>query len=180
MKRFSARPSLGLPVLALTALTGCSGSTPTLSAAAVYCPQVAVLEQASTLTEFLPGRSDISAQITQAQITGVAGSCDTLKKNQLLHVTFKAGFSASNGPANHNQSLTLPYFVAIANGDDIVSKTNYSITLNFNGNVVTAQATSKPVKIELPNTDMSNNIQILVGFQLTPDQLAYAESHPEQ
>jgi hypothetical protein len=176
MKRFNANPVFGLSgILALAALAGCSGSSD--NGPPVYCPQVAVLEQASSLTAFLPGHTDIRGQITQAKITGVAGSCDTFKKNQMLHVTFKAGFSATNGPANNNQPVVLPYFVAITNGDNIISKTNYVTTLKFDGNVTAAQMTTQPVKIELSNTTANNSVEILVGFQLSPDQLAYQASH---
>jgi len=130
-----------------------------------FCPQVAVLAQAQTLTTYLPGRSDVAAQITSAQITGVAGICSTDKKSRLLTVSFQAGFSASNGPADHGAPVTLPYFVAITRGDEIISKTDYSITLPFDGNASEAEATSKPVKIVLGNRPDSADVQILVGFQ---------------
>jgi hypothetical protein len=170
MKAF-LRP--GFAALSLAALSGCA-SAPTPPA---FCPQVAVLQQAANLTAFLPGRSDVGAELTTAQITGVAGSC-TAGSKHLLHVTFKAGFSASNGPANHGAALTLPYFVALTNGDAIISKTNYTVTLTFDGNASAAQAVSQPVTVELANAPASANVQILVGFALTPDQLSYAAAHP--
>jgi hypothetical protein len=173
MKRFCSPPLFA--VISLSALAGCADTT---QAPPMFCPQVAVLQQAQTLTAFLPGRSDVASQVTTAQITGVAGSCKLEEdKNQLL-VNFQAGFTASNGPANNGNTLTLPFFVALANGDNIVSKTDYTIALPFNGNASMTQVTSKPVKVELSNDHASKNIQILVGFELTPDQLSYAEAHP--
>jgi hypothetical protein len=171
MKRFCSAPLFA--VISLSALAGCADTQPS----PMFCPQVAVLQQAQTLTAFLPGRSDVASQLTTARITGVAGSCDVNKKNQLL-VNFQAGFTASNGPANNGKTLTLPFFVAIANGDDIISKTDYTIALPFNGNSSMAQATSKPVKVALANDHASKSIQILVGFELTQDQLNYAATHP--
>jgi hypothetical protein len=172
MKRFCTAPLFA--VFSLSALAGCADT----QAPPPFCPQVAVLQQAQTLIAFLPGRSDVASQVTTAQITGVAGSC-LLKeeKNQLL-VNFQAGFTASNGPANNGKTLTLPFFVVIAKGDDIISKTDYTIALPFNGNASTTQVTSKPVKVELANDRASKDTQILVGFELTPDQLSYAEAHP--
>jgi hypothetical protein len=172
MKRFCAAPLFA--ALSLSALAGCAQDT---QSPRMFCPQVAVLQQAQTLTAFLPGHSDVASQVTTAQITGVAGSC-ALDDNNHLIVKFQAGFTASNGPANNGNTLTLPYFVAIANGEDIVSKTDYTITLPFEGNSSTAQATSKPVKVDLSNEHASKNIQILVGFELTQDQLDYAAAHP--
>ena len=184
MKQFTT-PLLSLVFLA--ALSGCA-STPAASTPAAppapkpvaqqYCPQVAVLAQTQNLTTFLPGRSDVGAQVTTARITGVAGSCLLKVKKNLLEVKFQAGFSASNGPANQGAPVTLPYFVAITQGDTIVQENYYSIVLKFNGNASTAQATSKPFTVELANTPDSARTQILVGFEMTPDQLGYAAAHP--
>ncbi len=157
----------------LLALAGCGGSDP---APHLYCPNVAVLEQASVLNDYLPGRADVAAQLTSAKVTGVAGSCVLEPKKHLLKVTFQAGFSATNGPANNFAALNLPYFVSISQGDNIVSKNAYSIPLRFDGNTSTTSATSKPVSVELSNVPESAAIDVLIGFQLTPQQLAAAQS----
>ncbi len=168
------KPALALLTLLLLAACG-SADAP---APVLYCPNVAVLAQANTLNLFLPGRQDAGALVTQAGITGVSGACTLVKKRTILRVTFQAGFSATNGPANQSASLALPYFVSISQGDTILSKQNYSIPVSFDGNVAAAAATSKPVTVELPNTPDNAGTEILIGFQLTPDQLAYAAAHP--
>ncbi len=173
MKPWIAPP---LAVFALLGLAAC-GAVPTPPV--TFCPQPVVLQQAGTLTLFLPGRQDVGAEVTTAKITGVAGSCTLIKKKNLLRVTFVAGFSASNGPANRQPNLTLPYFVSISQGDTVVSKTPYSITLSFDGNVTMSSATSKPVTIELSNVPDSAGIDVLLGFQMTPEQLAYTAAHPD-
>jgi hypothetical protein len=173
MKRFRAASIFAL--LSPIALAGCaSDSTPPN----LPCPQVAVLQQTQSLTSFLPGRSDVAAQITTAQVTGVAGACILRPEKHALDVKFQAGFSATNGPANNGAPLNLPFFVAITQGDQILSKTDYTVALKFNGNMSTAQTTSKPITVELPDHHSSTRIQILVGFELTPDQLSYAATHP--
>jgi hypothetical protein len=159
MKQYFA-PAAALALLALAACADDDDNAP-----AMYCPPVAVLAQASTLTQYLPGRTDIGAELTTATLTGVAGSCTLNKKKHELTVSFKAGFSATNGPANHGQTVTLPYFVALTNGDDIIGKSLYSIAVPFDGNVSTATATSKPIKAIFPNIPDNINAQILVAFQ---------------
>ncbi len=153
----------------LFGLAACGSEGP---APHLYCPNVAVLEQASVLNAYLPGRTDVAAQLTSAKVTGVAGSCVLEPKKKLLKVTFQAGFSATNGPANNFAALNLPYFVSISQGDDIISKNAYNIAMSFNGNISTATATSKPVTVELSNVPESADIDVLIGFQLTPQQLA--------
>ncbi|HTQ72458.1 MAG TPA: hypothetical protein VMH92_13295 [Acidocella sp.] len=144
-----------------------------------FCPQVAVLQQAQTMTLFLPGRSDVAAQVSTAQMTGISGDCAYKQKPNALEVSFTASFLADNGPANNGKPVTLPWFVAITKGNQIIDKHEYQITLSFNGNMSTTAATSKPVKLELPAIPDSAQMEILTGFEMTPDQLAYAASHPD-
>src|ERR1700733_11295209 len=160
--------------LLLVGLASCSDAPPP----PMYCPQVAVLQQAQVVTQFLPGRTDVAAQITTAQITGVAGACATAHHDRTLRVTFRAGFVASNGPANQGGTLQLPYFVALSRGNQIIQKQDYTIALHFDGNASTTNATSKPVKVDLGNVGSTQDVQVLVGFEMTPEQLSYAASHP--
>jgi hypothetical protein len=166
-------PACCAPFL-LAGLASCADDPPP----PMFCPQVAVLQQAGIMTEFLPGRTDVAAQITTAQITGVAGACATAHEDHALRVTFRAGFVASNGPANQGDTLHLPYFVALSRGNQIIQKQDYTIALHFNGNATTTAATSKPVTVELGNVDASQDVQVLIGFEMTPEQLSYAAAHP--
>jgi hypothetical protein len=172
------KPFRALPVFALISASALAGCAADDDQPPVPCPQVAVLQQTQSLTEFLPGRSDIAAQVTTAQITGVAGACALRDDQHKVLVTFQAGFAASNGPANNGATLSLPYFVAVVRGDEILAKSDYHIALKFNGNASTTQAATKPIKVEFPNGPAINHLQILVGFDLTPGQLAYAQAHP--
>jgi hypothetical protein len=170
-------PPAAAALIALLALTACdngdSDKTPKF-----YCPTVQRLDQTSHLTAFLPSRDDVTAEITSATITGVAGACVYEPDKQAVRLTFKAGFTATNGPANNDAPLNLPYFVAVVYGQTILSKQLYSVPLSFDGNVSTASAISKNLTVELPNVRQNNHVQVLVGFQLTPEQQIYAADHP--
>ncbi len=168
--------ALLLPVSGLLALAACA-TTPPIS---TNCPNVAVLEQGSTMTVFLPGRQDVAAEVSHAQITGVAGSCQLEKNKHELRVTFQAGFAATNGPANTSSTLVLPYLVSLSQDDNIVRVTDYEIPLKFNGNASAAAATTKPFTYVLPNVPETATLDILVSFHLTPEQLAYNSAHPGQ
>jgi hypothetical protein len=144
----------------------------------MYCPQVAVLEQAQTVTLFLPDRADVAARISTAQITGVSGSCNLHPKKHTLIVTVNTNFTADNGPANNFNPLTLTWFAAITSGNTVIQKTDYTRVFNFDGNSSSVSGTAKPIKVEFPNVPSSANTEILVGFEETPEQLAYTAAHP--
>lgn len=155
-------------------LAGCAGDPE----APTQCPQVAVLSQTQVLDVFLPGRNDAAGLVTNAKITGVAGACEFANDKRILRVNFKAGFAATNGPANNSKPLVLPYFVAVTQGDQVITKTISQITIPFDGNSSTAQAVSRPIKIEFPNDSSTANQEILLGFQLTPEQMNFVQTHP--
>jgi len=144
----------------------------------LFCPNVAVLQQTSQLDEFLPNQPDVSGQVTEALVTGVAGSCELEPKKGLLRVTFKIGFDATNGPANHFAKLELPYFVTVVDGEQIASNSLYEIPISFEGNLSSAAAASPAMTVELPNVPESARVQVLVGFHLTQEELVYAQDHP--
>lgn len=169
-------PIAALPILmTLLTLAACGDDS---DSPKFFCPTVAVLQPTSQLTEFLPAREDITTEITNASITGVAGACNFEPDKHAVKVKFQVGFSATNGPANKADMLTLPYFIAIVEGETIISKQLYSIPVSFDGNASIAEATSKPLSVELRNSPRNNRTQVLVGFQLTPEQQIYATDHP--
>jgi hypothetical protein len=95
----------------------------------------------------------------------------------MLTLSFQAGFTADDGPANHGAPVTLPYFIALTAGDDVVTKIPGSMTLDFAGHSL-AQATTSSIKLKFPNDERSDLIEVLIGFQLSPDQVAYNAAHP--
>lgn len=141
-----------------------------------FCPQTAILAQAQSMTLFLPGRSDIASMVSTARLSNIAGSCSYNKKRNALEIAFKLTFTATNGPANHGQDITLPWFTAITYGDNILRKKDYQTTLHFDGNLSTATTTTKTINIEVPARETSADLSILAGFQMTPEQLAHSNS----
>ncbi len=175
MKHSAPRAALLLAALALSA---CADDSDSPKGPKLFCPQVAVLSPTAHLTAFLPNSNDVTAEITSAQITGVAGACSLEQNRNAVKITFKAGFTATNGPANKSKTLILPYFVAIVEGETIIAKTPYTIPVSFDGNVSSTSTQSKDLTVELPNIPRNRGVQVLVGFQLSPEQQTYAADHP--
>lgn len=188
MKDFRSALISGAAFASVLSLAACGGGHPKIGASDLpadltlaplqNCPQTAILHETQTVTVFLPGRDDIAAQVTTAKMDGLTGACTLKKDKNALQVKFTVNFAANNGPANAGQPITLPWFVAITKGNQIIEERDYSVTMKFNGNMSVAVATSKPVKIDLSDQPDSADIEILTGFKMSKAQLAYAAAHP--
>lgn len=153
-------------LLAPIGLAACAGSkAPTL-----YCPQVAVLQQASHLVRAKGDADDVAARVIDARITGVAGACAKTGK-ATERVTFRIGFAATNGPASTLTEQTLPYLVAITEGDRIIAKKVYPVNFDFRNGADQAVATTRPIRLSFPRAPRSAHQQVLVGFQMSEAEL---------
>ncbi len=132
---------------------------------ALYCPTVSVLTQANQLVKARRDAPGISAREVSARITGVAGSCTAQGKRRVV-TKFRVGFSAVRGPALSGNQITLPYFIALTQGGQIIGKQVDPVTFKFKQGVNQTVATTKPIKIEMPNAPVSAQQEALVGFQL--------------
>ena len=153
-------------LLAPLGLAACTGSeAPELS-----CPQVAVLQQASRMTQYQGASTDIANQTLDARITGVAGKCSPADKD-MERVTFRIGFAATNGPASRLASQTLPYFIAITQGDRIISKRVFPVNFDFRNGAEQAVASTTPIRLMFPRAARSAEQQVLVGFQMNQNEV---------
>lgn len=137
------------------------------------CPQVAVLQQADRLVRVAGAADDVAARIVDARVTGVAGKCAP-HGDAGERVVFRIGFAATRGVAARQDRFTLPYFVAITEGDRIIAKQVYPVRFDFRHGATQAVATTKPIRLEFPRAPRSAAQQVLVGFQLTPAERAAA------
>lgn len=165
LTRIARLAALFVP-LGLAACAG--GSGPTLD-----CPQVAVLQQASHLVRTAGASDEIAARTIVARITGVAGKCVAHGDHQ-ERVVFRVGFAATKGLAARQESFTLPYFVAITQGDRIIDKSVYPVRFDFRNGAMQAVATTKPIRLDFPQVPRSANQQVLVGFQMNAAERAQA------
>jgi hypothetical protein len=122
--------ALTATMIALFALAGCSsGPKPTL-----YCPNVAILQEANHVIRGRGKQNDLATRVVDARITGVAGKCTKSGKVD-VRVAFQIGFFARRGPALTQNSITLPYFIATVQGNQIFDKQVYPVTFDFKGGV---------------------------------------------
>lgn len=166
-------------VAAASAVTaGCSSSRDEAPA----CPDVAVVSDASTVTRFAPGPGrDLLDVDLQAEIADLVSSCKDKEKrdgNPVAKVALAPVIVASRGPANQERTQRLRYFVSVVDGNQqILQKQIFDLAIDFTENRtrVVIRDDAPPITVDVPNAKGAGarGYQILVGFQLTPEELAY-------
>lgn len=163
-------------LLALFALAGCSGQAKDDK----VCPRVAVLSDAGSLTRFAPGPARNILDIDfEGEIADLATQCEfpAGKGNRRVVMQLVPVFAISRGAANSDRNASFTYFVSVVRNQDILSKQLFAVSTEFQGNRsrTVVEDGNPPISIEipLPYRDAGFEYEVLVGFQLTPDELEY-------
>lgn len=169
-----------LPLSGCDAINGLFNSEPqiTLDPGPV-CPATGVLSDAASVTKLRPGTSpamtrpaDIAFQalMSQAQL-----DCNYDRTANTLVVNVKFAVRASRGPALTGADPQLPFFVAIVDADNnVLVKNVYNSDPQMSGRpsaTYTETVSNFPVPLAMDRRP--SDYEILTGFQLTPDELAY-------
>jgi hypothetical protein len=152
------------------ALAGCGSSGPPKP-----CPRIAVLDEAQRLVRFAPGPGrDLTDVRFEAEIGVRPGTCAYAKKDSRLEVEMAVEIQAVRAP-NAGRSGEFEYFVAITDRSQrILERQSFTAVVPFeadrrSGGVLEELAQSIPLK---PN-QLGNEFEIIVGFALSPDELAF-------
>ncbi len=173
-RRRAARLALAM-LLTAPALGGCDsfyGKTIDGKKIDLACPKFGILRDANQITTYRPGggRSAPDIQL-RAQIVDYQGNCTYDETG----VTVDVGvvLIAERGPALAGNSVPLSYFAAIINPDGkAIARQQFDTTVDFNGNVPRAGSREEIQPfIPLEKGKDARGYQVLVGFQLTQDQL---------
>lgn len=136
------------------------------------CPAVAVMAHTGTLTAFDGDNQTQEAVMYQANIGNVQRGCE---QDEILKGTTTFTLSVRKGPGFKGGEITIPYFVALVRDNHLVTaKQVYETKIRFAPNSDTA-ATVETIQQTFDNVDMARryHYELLVGFQLTPDQVAF-------
>jgi hypothetical protein len=161
----------------LSALSACKSADP--DSFAPECVPVGILAAAADSSSFAGPSHDLSTLVTQASIAAVNGSCSDAEQGRALHTRMSVVISVMRGPAATTRDLTIPYFVAVLHGSDIVAKHDRTIEAHFPPNADRLALKSDPLELDLPISRRmrSDTYRLEVGLQLTPEQLAYNRAH---
>ncbi|MCP5432112.1 MAG: hypothetical protein H6923_02460 [Alphaproteobacteria bacterium] len=168
----SLRVALSCAAAAL-ALAGC-GSDPKPGA----CPRAGILSDAANLVRFSGTGRGPEDVLYRGEITNVALDCsphsDVVKGELTLTVRLALG------PRATMRAETVRYFVAVTEGDArVLAKESFELPVSFTAGeaVATASDTVENVRIPLAPGRRGGAYEIVVGFELSPDEVAFNRAH---
>jgi len=166
-----ALPRLLASTLVLALLAACSA--PKLTEFAPVCPRVAVVADAADLTVYRPGGGeDLTDLVLDGRIASFKGGCERADVDH-VRTTLSVSMLVQRGPAGPRANQ-LEYFVAVRDGERIVDKEVYAVTFEFPANQDWFRGRGPDASILVPVSREKGAAayDVLIGFQLTPEQLA--------
>jgi hypothetical protein len=161
-----------MPIAA--ALAGLTACAPGRDQFAPACPQASLLPEATDLTRYraLTNGSghDLTDLVLQASVSAVNGKCQLGGNDHTLDASVRVTIELTRGPAATSRAAEVSYFVAVAEGDQILDKKVMSNRVEFPPNLDRIWLTSDPVDMQLPiNSDKTGAAYtIFAGLQYTP------------
>ena len=153
------------------ALNACGPDRPQFAPA---CPQTAFLADAADLTQFRGSGTDLTDMVVDGRITGLRGKCSYVDGEHLATV-ISVDLELTRGPAMKGRTTDVTYFVSVSRGDAILDKKDYTLQVTFAPNSDKLRLTGDEIDLTLPTPGKVTGAyyRVLVGFQLTPEQLAF-------
>ena len=112
--------------------------------------------------------------VVDGRITGLNGKC-SLDDLTHLHTVISVSMDLSRGPAMEGRQADVTYFLSVSRGDAILDKRDYTFNVEFPRNSERVRLVGDQIDLVLPINDKLTGAaySVLVGFQLTPDELAF-------
>ncbi len=162
-------PLIGAAML----LAGCGAFTKAEKKEAA-CPQGIIPADSAKVTRFRdgPGR-DLTDVVSEGEILDILVQCKYDKQG--VNVDLQVAVGSTRGPADRSKVTEYDYFVAVVDPQlNILAKEPFHVRFEFKDNQ-TKLGSIEELEPRLPLKDVMKgpDYQILVGFQLTPDELAW-------
>ncbi len=147
------------------------------------CPKVQLVKDLSSLTQFEdPASPRESRKISETSITRLNSSC--AYENENVNIELYITFDGKIGPKGRMRPgdeafFSYPYFIAITDeNNEIISKDVFGVSFSYPKGK-NEQTYSNQVSQSIPTPDKAagKNYNVLVGFQLTQEELSYNRSN---
>jgi hypothetical protein len=178
VKRFKT-VTAGLSAIALVGLGGCNTFSALDDRPNVGpCPVAGVLYDAQRVVEIGEVERHENVGFTGA-IEGVKGFCRYVGKNPIT-MEVEVSFAFGKGPKAVGDEKDYTYFVSVTRRDrSVLAKDISTIKVKFpkDADIVNRKETITGIVIPRASETVSGtNFEVIVGFELTPEQLAYNRS----
>lgn len=173
-RSFAVSAALGASAL----LAGCGGmglKAPTAAELALGCPKVSIVRDLQEVTHLRDGAGrDATAVTSRAALADFTGNCEYGSDG--VTVNLKLAFVAERGPSLQGDGARYTYFVAVFRPGEQApaAKAQFETGTRF-----TAEEPRRlwleevAPRIPLPKDQNAKDWQVMVGFQLTEQELAY-------
>jgi hypothetical protein len=171
MSRHILRAALAA-VASVALLAGCSSS----GSKTKMCPTAGILVPTASLTTFKPTMHDDPAGIVYTvSVDSVKTDCDFDPDNGTTDSSLEITFHATRPPSTDESSFKAPYYVAVSQAGRILTKKDFWVNFTFPAGSATTTFTDTVAStfVTLMNGKKPYDYEILVGMQLTHDQLDY-------
>lgn len=146
------------------------------------CPPVSVRPDLASLIEFYdPTNPSDKSKVSEIRITGVNGTCRVEKDSIVMQIDLS--FAGNTGPkarakSSDKPSFAYPYFIAVTDAQGtVISKEIFAASVSYGaGQNDLTQSESIFQSMPFPDPAAGKAYHVVVGFQLTPEQLAYNQS----
>lgn len=147
------------------------------------CPAVFILEDAKDLTKFKPGPGrDITDILFEAEIVDFKGGCDYDEDDGEAEIELLVQVRVERGPANKNRDIAFEYFVAIPKyQSQPQGKRVLPVKGAFEENrtrLVYQDELQMTIPVKSP--EEGEALEIVLGFQLTPEELTFNRSRRQR
>lgn len=149
------------------------------------CPAVFILDDAKDLTKFKPGPGrDITDILFEAEIVNFVGDCDYGDNDGKgeAEIELSVQIRVERGPANKGRQVAFDYFVAIPKFQtQSEGKSVFNVTGKFEGNrtrMLYQDDLDMTIPVKVPRDGAA--LEIILGFQLTPEELKYNRSRKQR
>jgi hypothetical protein len=138
------------------------------------CPRASIINDGASVTRFRdgPGR-DLTDVTMQAEIVDIAVECDYDRRG--VDVALQVAIAATRGPADRSRAADFDYFVAVADPQrNILAKEVFRVQFKFAPNEQRV-GTVDEIEPRIPLKSRADGVeyQIIVGFQLTPEEIEW-------
>lgn len=147
------------------------------------CPQVEIVDDLSSISDFTdPKNQKKSNLISRVNIKSAESACKLASKSAIvdLKLVFEGNLGAKGKQKPSDKPFfSYPFFVAVtAPSGKIMAKEIFAASMTYASNEDKHAYFEKLRQIiPIKSKDLANRYRILIGFQVTPEQLAYNREH---